>query len=532
MNFLYDCELRYYSKDNSVAVIEKVCEQLDSTIVSCEHTLLCIFNDIFTKVPCCYWNKAIYIQTSDQLENLAIQNPNIVIDESIMEYFIIAYHTYDQVSDIINDLSELNDSQTIKNRQYRIPTYISVVEGCLTNLFHFIALLLNQTSDKDYSSLFKLKPLCEVMKKNGFPLLTKDININIRNAINHGGIIFREDGKIIDFHYNENHHSVSSSLHSYEFDSLIENVYDAASAIILGISFFLNNHWKNVSVDMSKKSYISFCLNSMELSIPSIRCRYLSEIADNKQLNADIVIENSDRTFILQTAIELAMLIYKQYNDYEKYLISFSNERLQTSWVRFTNDEVYDMINKRRELVEVTTQAIKRKDVIIFEPATEKIDLQEIKYFRFPNHRGEKFNINRVTDVSLSDRKRLKCNLFIGNIDKKEEIVEIIKESIEWLKNLKNVGSSTLYQKHGDVEADSLYINIYHYDARKNKELFPNNENFVCFVDYNIDGNTTLKCGGLLSTIWNQFYHEKIGKINIAWRESKYAIRKSKKRCK
>lgn len=45
------------------------------------------------------------------------------------------------------------------------------------------------------------------------------------------------------------------------------------------------------------------------------------------------------------------------------------------------------MISRRREIVEVTKQAINRKDVIIFDPSNEKIDLQEIKYFRFPNYR-------------------------------------------------------------------------------------------------------------------------------------------------
>ena len=38
-----------------------------------------------------------------------------------------------------------------------------------------------------------------------------------------------------------------------------------------------------------------------------------------------------------------------------------------------------------------------------------------------------------------------------------------------------------------------------------------------------------MRCGGLPSKIWQKFYHEKIGKLDIAWRESKYAIRKVKK---
>lgn len=529
MDYLQACKLRYYAQDNSEIIIKKVRKDLDPSITSCRHELLCIFNDMLTITPCCYWNKSVYTQTITQLNKIATQKLDITIDEIMIEHFLIGYHTYAQVSDIINDLSELNDSPAIKNRQYRIPTYISIVEGCLTNLFRFIALLQNQISEKDYSSIYKLSPLCEILNKNGFNLLTADIDINIRNAINHGGLAFKEDGKDIDFHYNENHRSVSCMFHAFEFDRLIERVYDTASAVILGACSFLNEHWDSISVDLTEKSFVPFCLFSMELSIPTIRCRYLSEIPDNKQLNIDIEITDSERTHILQTAIELAMLIFDRYNDYEKYFVSFSNERLQTSWVRFTFQEVYDMINKKREFTEVVTEATKRKDVIIFDPSTEELDLQEIKYFRFPNHTENNFKINHVADASLPDRKRLKCHLFIGDIDDKEEIVAIIKKSIQWLKTVRNVDSPTLHHKNGNIESDALYINVYRQDARRNKELFPSNENFVCFADYNSDGNTTLKCGGLPQKIWQQLYHEKIGQIDIAWREGKYTIRKTKK---
>ena len=79
------------------------------------------------------------------------------------------------------------------------------------------------------------------------------------------------------------------------------------------------------------------------------------------------------------------------------------------------------------------------------------------------------------------------------------------------------------------MEADSLYINVYKKDYRTNKELFPNNDNFVCFVDYNLSGETTLKDGGLPESIWNKLYHEKINNIAIAWREGIYFTRQSKK---
>lgn len=82
-------------------------------------------------------------------------------------------------------------------------------------------------------------------------------------------------------------------------------------------------------------------------------------------------------------------------------------------------------------------------------------------------------------------------------------------------------------QKHGLMEADSLYINVYKKDYRRNKELIHNNENFVCFVDYNSVERTTLKSGGLPERIWNKLHHEKIGNLEIAWREGRYFTRNS-----
>ena len=81
---------------------------------------------------------------------------------------------------------------------YFFHCFFSIVEGCLTNLYRFIALILNQTTDKDYAATYKLNPLCEILNKNSFNKLTDAVNIIIRNATNHGGIGFKEDGQKID----------------------------------------------------------------------------------------------------------------------------------------------------------------------------------------------------------------------------------------------------------------------------------------------------------------------------------------------
>lgn len=60
------------------------------------------------------------------------------------------------------------------------------------------------------------------------------------------------------------------------------------------------------------------------------------------------------------------------------------------------------------------------------------------------------------------------------------------------------------------MEADSIYMNVYRNDERTNKELLSNNSNFVCFVDYNVDGITSLVNGAYLNLFGKLFITRKL----------------------
>ena len=521
-------DIQYKKEFDIERFLEKVNNFIPYKLTSIKRELVCFFYDVVFNEPSCYYNKEILSQTIDNLNNLIEFNSSIRINNEMMELFIAAYNAYIQITSVINDLSGLNERNTIKNRLYRLPTYVSIVESCLTNLFRFIILLLNQTTEKDYSSIYRLNPVCEILVKNGYAKLVEFVDINIRNAVNHGGSLFLEDGNRIVFHYNDKGKSLSKILQTYELDQLIDDVYDTASAVLLGVSIFINNNWSIIDKSVFNEPFLDYNLFGMSLSIPNIRCRYISEAEHFKQLNAEFDILNTERFFIIQTGVMLAILLYSKYNDYDKYYISFSNDRLTTSWMRFSNDQLSQIIHKKRNLSEIVKEVILNESMI-FDASTENVDLQEIKYFRFPNYKCDLYKISDINDASTPDRKRLRCKVYIGGIDSKELILRIINECIDWVKNLKNVDSPTMHQKSGEMEADAIYMNVYRNDSRKNKDLMPSNDNFVCFVDYNLSGETTLLNGGLPIGVWNQFHHETIGKIKIAWREGKYLTVHKKK---
>ena len=528
------CKAKYYSEYNSEKLLNVVQEKISSDITGIEHEMIYIYHKILFSDPCYYWDKGVLDNTIQLIEELYSNNSSALsIDEDIFNYFLMGYNSYWQLTEVITDLRNFNISSDIKTRLYRIPTYTSILEGCLANFYRVIALLLGQALNKDYSSQNSLGQLVNnVLNPNGFNELTKDVNVNIRNAINHGKVNIKREpiGEKICFYYVENRVPCTLELAMYDFDKKIDKAYDAASSILLGITTFLNKHIDLLNIDTEKKGYIQFSLLSMQLSLPGIYCSNISETPNNKQLNIEIKIDNTDRGHIGQIATLLSIIIYEKYADYEQYMFSFSNERMITGWVRYINKEIHDMYHKNRAMDEVLKDVIARKDFMIFDASTEEVDLNEIKYHCFPNYIDDRFIINNIQDSSIEDRKRLQAHLYIGNISSKQEIIDIIQDAIEWLKAVKNVPSPQMYHKSGNMEADSLYINVYRKDLRQSKELFTSNENFVCMVDYNIDGETTLKNGGIHASIWNKLYHEKIGKMMISWRESKYYTRiKAKK---
>jgi hypothetical protein len=78
-------------------------------------------------------------------------------------------------------------------------------------------------------------------------------------------------------------------------------------------------------------------------------------------------------------------------------------------------------------LSNIIIDVIARKDCIIFDPSTEDIDLNEIKYHYFPNYNTDKFIINNIKDASIEDRKRLNAHLYIGDVSSKLEIIVFCK---------------------------------------------------------------------------------------------------------
>ena len=515
----------YYRKEYDVTpLLLDVQSSFSPLITEIKPAFVALIYKLLNDNPSKYWNRRTAHQIFDLLEScISPEIPTFSFDEKAFEYFLMGYNAYEQLSETWADIHDFNISPETKTRLYRLPMYTTIVEGCLSNLLRFLAIPLSKCSGKDYAVQSKLGSLLDMAKSNGLNEITDYVDVNIRNAINHGKVSIQNNrgSSQLVFYYQENHQSRKKELSFYEFDQQIDDAYDMVSGVVLGIALFINQHISLLNVDETKKGYVPFSLFAMELSTPVNRCVGISDVPNDEQINVDMYVSDcKDRGRLVQLAITLSIFVYHQYQNYKKYLISFSHPRMITGWMRFSRAQIIDMITKRASFDDIAKQVL-NNDSLFIPPSEEEIDPSEYKYFCFPNYSRDGITINEVADCSQPDRKRLKAHMFIGDITDKEEILSKIDTAIEWLKTVKNPPSPKYPQKHGNMPADSIYLNVYKYDERKNKELLPKNENFVCFVDYNISGTTTLKDGGIFPRIWNKLFHETIGLLQIAWREKK-----------
>lgn len=89
---------------------------------------------------------------------------------------------------------------------------------------------------------------------------------------------------------------------------------------------------------------------------------FLSDTGNDKQLNIEFEVNNTDRGCLGQNATLLAILVYEKYADYEQYRFGFSNPRMINGWVRFTNQEIFDMSADNRSFNTVMQGVVDRKD--------------------------------------------------------------------------------------------------------------------------------------------------------------------------
>jgi len=501
---------------DEAALLKQFQQTTTQNLEQLDHHYAYVIWYILNMKPALHFDNNIYQSTVEQLKSTTATT-------EVLELFHTAFKNYRHLTTSIQEFSTSGFNSQTKNKLYRLPTYVTLVDDCLTPLYRAIALLLDLPLHQEVTML------SEELARNNLSLLTKSLDLSILEAIHQGNFVSFFEGKTLGFTQIIDQNVQLKSFSTVEFDQLIESLYDTCSGILLGFAHILTlsgAHLKTSELETNVK--VAFDQLALKLSLPNLACTNLHD-TNQAQLNIHMTAVESDPNFLICTAIEIATQIFDQYPGYHTYFVNFDHSRLATAYVRIKAEEIAAFLNDYTQLSDHIEQMIKRGDIQIAAPSTEIVDMQEIACHQFPVLNAENYSLHTIEDISITTKKRLKAQLYLGDIEDKDEIKTIITEAINWLKQVKTVPYSKAQTKNGAMEADSIYLQVYRQDQRQNKQINVNNENFVCLVEYNLDGRSTLVNCGVSTATWNSLNKEDNGFLTFAWRDPKYHVSKSSK---
>lgn len=507
------------------AVINEARISVDPLIEDIPVLWVAPFYEFLHYEPQTFWNRKICDSTFQGLEKLASISDNFAktLCKSL-NYYTMAYFAYQDIIQVMNKLEPLNEDPEIKTRMYRIPTYVGIVEGCISQLYKLIRDLIDITVDKDLKSQTKLNGLWQLMNTYGFEALCEKVDVDIRNAINHGGILLTKGfGDKVSFFYSKKGIQEVKELDLYMFDQLIEGALDNASGIIMGFLRFFSRY-PEVLLELDTYSKEDLLLGNslarLHLSFPGTRCAFISTVcqAELSQINLEFITDIVRREELTMFSLEVACITRISFPEYKQYYMSFRNERMLPGWIRYHAEEIDSVIGRTVTMTEVVQSALDRGDLMIFDPSDENVNVDLVKYHRFPVIDGDGWRIRDIKDCSLPNLKRLKGCLYLGNIQEKRKIVRVVNDAIRKMKVLYNPPQLAVRVKHGEMHADAVYLNVYfRHNRAKDRELLPSNKNFVLTVQYNSPGTSPLRNGGLPEWLWESLNKEQVGNILYAW---------------
>ena len=470
---------------------------------------------LLNKEQCSYFSKQAFFEITSL--------PTGRLGEEVLEYFHQAWRSYRQVETLIHDFCDAGFNSVTKNRLYRLPLYTALMDDVLTPLFKAVSYLMGESGQH----LLDLVPL---LKNVGNGQLVSAVDTSLLEAIHEGRVLQLSEGKIMGISTLRGNSMLQKSFSILEFDEMTEHLFDLAGGLLLGLAVILSDHRVHFLANKLESNIKdAFDQLSLKLSIPGLCCVSLSDTSlEQAQLNIHMETNETDPNFLICSAFEIAAQIFEMYPGYFRYLVNFDHERMAVAYVRITAEQMTGLSEDFSRLEGYVEEMLLKGEINLASPSLEAFEREEIAAYQYPTKKGDRYAIKSVENISTKNRKRLMGDLYIGDETDKAAIRQHIQEAIEWVKQVKNVPVTKTETKNGTMDADSIYLNVYRHDKRHSKRVNAENENFVCFVDYNLDGRSTLKNGRLQIPTWNQLYKEQNGFANIAWREANLAAKSQK----
>jgi hypothetical protein len=479
--------------------------------------LIGLFKELYFSRPQYYWKRDVASEVNQLLSTFIVQDNRkflLGFEKSSIEFFE-SIRSFENITKSISEIRNVAFEESFKTQHFRNPIFGQICENFLMNLYRLLKNIINEYSDKDYSNLNTLGQVIPCLVKNGFSNSTS-INLNLRNAVNHGNVFV--SGSTINYRYGKSPKEYENiSIKYWDYDNIIDESYDIACGVLLGILQVLVKNPTIISEHFETSEYSSFHWFRLIYKNAKVKVLYLDEAMFNEpQLNINIETSIEYHDNLVIALIEIAKGAFIQFPNYQRYLVGYSHNRSSPGFIRLTNEQ----LTKSDKAAELYQMAIDTGDILIMPIMDQGIHENAYKYHVFPKISSKYGEIIDIKDCSVGEFKRLKATLILHKRFKKRDIKNMVSNIIDEMKKLETPENPYDRTKFGKVESDMVFLNIFLNNPDRRKfNLLPKNTAFVCLAHYYKDNECPrLDHGGVMIQLWNVYIKEKLGKnIQLAW---------------
>ncbi|MBN2354179.1 MAG: hypothetical protein JXD23_16540 [Spirochaetales bacterium] len=513
-------EMLFYQYSNGLPVDEGFAKKITteySLDSDCPIVFFGILYDLYYDPEFKYFNRNVSNEIYAQLLDLYKSDQTCFYNgfKDGFASLALALQFYMLAKEKKNELSYVTFEEDTKSTIYRIPMFIIVCENVLMNFYRFISCILSKISGNDYQSQNTLGQILPVMQKYGFNLASS-VNKFIRNSINHGMVYYFNTE--IEFEYIDSGNKKKERFYVGDFDSLIDEYYDIASGIIIGIIRLLSanpiiifKEFEYLFQSKNRDNWFKILYHSK-----NIRCIDVDTTKCSGQVNLHIKTEIMDENK-LQIALKMLLSgLYQFYPEQNQYFVGYKHPRSNSGFIRMPKEDLEAFLKyKNGELPKFSGEQL----YVLYPIRPESIDIKRYNYFVFPEIRGDDWYLEKAEIVSTKDFKRIKGRLILKQRFDKEQINSIVDKIITEVKDIEIPENPKSDVKTGKDEIDALFITVFiEPPDRKSFSLFSSNDAFVCIANYYKDENIIrLKHGGVPVGLWKSYKKNTKNKVEYAW---------------
>lgn len=467
--------------------------------------LLGLVYDFTYNYPQGYWNRDVANEVYSNILQLKSDDDSKLVNVFLttLESLFTAISAYDSVLKLYSELNDVNYENGLKTRVFRSPIYTQICENCLMNLYRFIRDILGAYATKDYAPQNTLGKIIDLLRSKGFHLAV-DIDVNLRNAINHGDTY--PNDHILLFKYSSGGVYTSKEISIWEYDELIHKSLDIAGGIIMGIfrlfvvhPEFFNAVLAGTTEKRSSQEWLKLLFRSNNLRIAFFQ----ENILGSPQLRVSVDAQVISKELLLTALIQIAKVVYAILPNYDRYMILYQHPRSLPGYIRLNREDIERSIRTGNDVDMILLDG-KASEVIIWDIQTDKIDERAYRFHLFPRLHGDRWSVVDISDISITEAKRIKAQLLVEKSCKPQEIFLIVEEVISQLKNLYTPQNPKQDVPFGDREADAVFLTVHYKDQTRKLFGLLNNPDFVCIANYyKNDSVPKLKNGSLTDKLWD-----------------------------